>query len=94
MDFDRTQVEKALMQLATEKALQEMGKRVFKEVGIRLYEKHECYFSDCLEHPEYIKNVLQEMFGNASRVIIDSIRNNLEEFSDNRSISNFLVQLK
>lgn len=93
MPFDNLQIDKGLMHLAIEETLKRMGNGVFDKVGNKLYKKHKCYFSDCLEHPEYLKDVLQEIFGNASVSIIDSITNYLSEYSNKKSISNFLVQI-
>jgi len=81
------------MNLAIEETLQGIGKGVFQQVGNKLYKKHRCYFVDCLEHPEYLSDILQEMFGKASESIIESIRNKLVEFSGNKPISQFLVHL-
>lgn len=93
MDFDQVQVDKGLTHIAIERALQNIGDRTFKQVGNRLYAKHGCYFADCLEHPEYLKDVLEETFGKASIAIIDSIQKDLEQFTEKKTISRFLVQL-
>ena len=58
-------------------------------VGNRLYAKYHCYFSDCLEHPEYLKDILQEIFGNGSTAVIKIIKEELVKFED-QYIRNFL----
>ena len=93
MNIDQIIVEKGLSHLAIEKALLNIGERALKQVGNQLYAKHRCYFSDCLEHPEYLKDVLDEIFGKASIAIIDSIQIDLKEFTEKKTISKFLVQL-
>lgn len=59
-------------------------------VGNRLYAKYHCYFSDCLEHPEYLKDGLQELFGNGSTAVIKTIREHLAEFENQHDVRNFL----
>ena len=93
MDIDKIQVERALIHFAIEKALLGIGDRTFKQVGDSLFKKHGCYFADCLEHPEYLKDVLGEIFGRASIAIINSIQIDLKEFTETKTISTFLVQL-
>ena len=93
MDFDQRQVDRGLIHCAIEKASRNIGDRTVKEVGNSLFKKHRCYFADCLEHPEYLKDVLGEIFGKASIVIIDSIQTDLKEFTEKKDISTFLVQI-
>jgi two-component system chemotaxis response regulator CheY len=80
----------ALISVIVEQTLLEIGNSVAQKVGDRLYAKHGCYFSDCLAHPEYLKDVLQEIFGNASSAVIKKIKENLIEFEEQAPISQFL----
>ncbi|MEM4250114.1 MAG: hypothetical protein QW395_07525, partial [Candidatus Nitrosotenuis sp.] len=73
--------------------LLELSQSASNEVGDRLYAKYNCYFSDCLEHPEYLKDILYEIFGEGSSSIIKMIRDKLEKFEDQQPISNFLFVL-
>jgi CheY-like chemotaxis protein len=61
-----------------------------QEVGDRLFERYGCYFSDCLEHPEYLKSILNEIFGNGATAITDTIRESLAEFEGQKPIAIFL----
>lgn len=83
----------ALVGFTIEQALLEIGKSAVDEVGDRLYEKHGCYFSDCLEHPEYLSVILREIFGGSHVVIVKSIRDRLAEFEDQQPFSNFLLTI-
>lgn len=82
-------VRKALVSLAIERALIDMGTSVFEQVTKKLAEECNCYISDCYDHPVYLKKVLKN-FGNSYLVIVESIKENLKESSDEKSISEFL----
>lgn len=88
---DRTK--NALVSFTIEQALLEIGQSAVDEVGSRLYEKHGCYFSDCLEHPEYLSEILREIFGSSHVTIVQSIRERLAEFEDQQPFSHFLLTL-
>jgi len=82
---------KALVSFTVTQSLLQMSQSAANEVGSRLYAKYHCYFSDCLEHPEYLKDILQEIFGNGSTAIIKTIKEKLAVYEDQQPISNFLV---
>lgn len=84
---------KALVAFTITQSLLKVSQSATDEVGSRLYAKYGCYFSDCLEHPEYLDNVLTEIFGNSAKDIVDKIRQNLVELEDQQPISNFLKSL-
>ena len=81
---------KALVIFVITEALLKISPSTINEVGNRLYAKYNCYFSDCLEHPEYLKDILQEIFGNGSTAILKTIREHLAEFEGQQYISDFL----
>lgn len=83
-------VKKALISFTIENVLLNVGKTTLDEVGSRLYEKYDCYFHDCLEHPEYLKDVLQEIFGSGYSSITGKIQQRLDEFEEQEPIANFL----
>jgi len=86
-------ITKALVSLAIEKALIDVGVPTYDQVIHQLHKKFHCYLPDCYEHPEYLKEVLSELYGDSSRVIIDSIMKDLEEFSYKKQIEKFLQVL-
>ena len=90
MDVDSNQAKKALVALSIETVLLNMGKKIFDEVNSRLYENYRCYLPDCFENPEYLKRVLQDLYGKASANIIQSIKKELEEFAVQKGIDNFI----
>lgn len=81
---------KALVLLVIEKSLLLIGKPVYDEVVGALKKEYDCYLSDCYEHPEYLKKILQNLFGKSSATMMDSIKNQLEEFAEQNGIKTFI----
>ena len=91
--FDATddEISSALVTLAIEKTLLNMGKPILDEVAHRLFKNYRCYIPDCHKHPEYLKSILKEFYGNSYNIIVESIKKNLAECSTKKSIEHFLV---
>ena len=91
--FDATngEISKAMVTLAIEKALLNMGKPILDEVAHRLLKNYKCYIPDCHEHPEYLKSILKELYGNSYNTIVESIKKTLDEFVTKKSIERFLM---
>ena len=74
-----------------EQSLLDVGKFALDEVGNKLYEKHQCYFADCLENPQYLREILEEIFGDGYKSITNKIKNRLEELENQKPIDDFLT---
>ena len=79
-----------LVSLAIEQTLIDFNPVVLDQVATRLYEKYHCKIEDCYRHPDYLCDVLKELFGNGYNSILTSIRAKLDEFSYQETISKFL----
>lgn len=79
--------------MAVEDALNETGKPTLEMVTTKLLKEYKSSIPDCLEHPEYMKNVLHQIFGYADVAVIAKIKKNLGEFSQERPVSEFLKVL-
>ena len=90
MMFNDTDVKKALVTLAIEKALLDFGKPALQKVLGILNKEYHCYLPDCYDHPEYLEKILKGLYGNSSRVITESITKQLEEFNYQQPIEKFL----
>ena len=75
------QAKKVLVGLAIEKTLLEINRAYLHKFEDMIYERHKCSISDCYEHPEYLSEVLREIFGNSYKEVIRSIERYLDEFS-------------
>ncbi len=68
----------------------EIGRETYDKVIHDLYKKHHCYLSDCYEHPEYLSEILRELYGNTHDVVVEKIKKQLGEFSYQKPIERFL----
>ena len=73
-----------------ESTLLKIDKETYDKVLQQLYKKYHCYITDCYEHPEYLNEILEGLYGNAYDVIVQSINKQLEEFSYKESIKKFI----
>jgi len=94
MDTTDVQVKKALVTFAIEKALLDMGGPVFAKVTKTLKDDYGCYLPDCYDHPEYLKRILSDLYGNAHAAIIDLIKTNLQDFAHQTPIQKFTCALE
>ena len=83
----------ALVSVAIERSLNDINDKVCEKIGTLLYKKYESYFYNCLDHPEYLVDILKNEFGDGYLSIIKTINNKLEEFSYQKPISEFLLGL-
>lgn len=91
---DMQLVRKALVTLTVEQALLEIGGRgLLNEVLRILYEKCQCYLPDCFDHPENFRKVWGEIDEGTCNMMIDLVKENLQEYAYQKSIEQFLVGL-
>ena len=83
-------VRKALVMLAIEKTMLNFNTQTYDLVIRRLEEKYHCGISECYERPDYLQQILRELFGNVSDTIMKNIGKYLEEFSDQKQIKKFI----
>jgi hypothetical protein len=84
------QVHKALVTLAVEQTLTQMGTPVLEKVCSKLFQEHHCYLPDCYEDPTCLNKVLKEIFGPSYVVVVESIGNHLKENLMQNSVKRFL----
>ena len=84
---------KALVVLAIEKALFEVGKPTYNEVVAKIHKDYYCYLPDCYENPEYLSRALKELYGQSHLAIIESIKKHLGEMSTQEGIANFIMKI-
>jgi len=79
--FD-SNVRKGLFLIACEKTLMKISRNDYERVVARLKTKYNCYIPDCYLHPEYLKDILEGLYGESSGQIINEIEEKLEKFSN------------
>jgi hypothetical protein len=87
---DQNKINKAMVSIVIEKVLLNFGKAAYDKVIEILNKEYHCGLTDCYEHPEYLHKVLKKFFGNASNVVIESIKENLEEYKQQKQVAKFL----
>ena len=90
MTYDNDLIKKALVRVVSITRLLEIGKETYDKVVHDLYQKYHCYLPDCHDHPEYLNEILKDLYGNAHNVVVEKINKQLEEFSYHKSISHFV----
>ncbi len=84
---------KALFATAVEDALNDMGPPTLEIINNKLFQEYRCTIPDCLEHPEYLKNALKQVFGYADMVVIAKIKRNLGDFTLEEPVGEFVKVL-
>ncbi|MGB9002581.1 MAG: hypothetical protein WCC52_02095 [Nitrosotalea sp.] len=80
--------------MAIERTLLQIGKPVFDKVESQFREKYQCSIIDCYDHPQYLNEVLREVFGNSYSDITRSIEEFLNEFRYEYPIEMFIEKIK
>lgn len=87
----KDQAKQALVSYAIEQALLDVGgDAMVNSVSDEMFSKYQCTIIDCYANPQYLNNVLHDIFGNSYTQIIDSIKKYLDEFTYQESITEFL----
>ena len=87
-------VRKGLVSVVIENALFDIGTGTYYKVTDELKKRYQCYLPDCYEHPEYLNEILKDLYGNSCTQIIKSITEELEEFSNQKPIAKFIDALR
>jgi hypothetical protein len=91
---DVNKVKKALVSLALEESLQEIGgNKLLHEVFRILYEKFHSYLPDCYDNPEYLRSIFAELDNGTCEVFLESLNKKLEEYAYQKPIGEFLVKI-
>ncbi|WP_101478168.1 hypothetical protein [Candidatus Nitrosotalea bavarica] len=82
---------KALVSVAIESTLLKKGGiPLLDEVNYGLYKKFNSSIAECHEHPEYLKGILQEIFGVDHQEITNSIVKELTAFNYDDKVMQFI----
>ncbi|NHH98472.1 hypothetical protein DYY66_2734 [Candidatus Nitrosotalea sp. FS] len=94
LQINQYDVSKALVSLAMEQSLVQVGGSIVLDVvSDKIFEKYQCHIPDCYEHPERLNSVLVNMPISMHHTIVRLIRNQLDEFSYKKEIQYFLEKL-
>ena len=93
VELTSSEARKALVALAIEKTLLDIGKTAYDKVGNMLYSRYQVYFPDCYEHPEFLNTILKELYGKSFTMIVESIRKELGELASQEPFKEFLIKI-
>ena len=84
------QMKKTMVTLALKNTLLELGIQEYDKVEDLLRKQHNCTLEECYENPEYLRNILKDLFGDSYPDILNSLSENMKNISKEDSIKNFL----
>lgn len=87
-------MEKVLVGLAIEHTLLQIGKPTFDKVEEQFQKKYQQALIDCYDYPQYLNEILREVFGKSHSDVIKSIEEFLEEFKHDHPIEIFIEKIK
>ena len=87
-------LEKDIVLYVLNMTLLKSGTKVHDMVNRSLYEKYHSNISECFENPEFLCDVLRFVFDDTYDTILESIVKNLERFSQESGIKEFLDNIR
>ena len=85
---------KALVAISVEVVLMRTNGPQYFSVTAKLEGDYGCKITDCFEHPEYLKNVLRNVYGDSYGKILEDLESELGEIASEKEIQDFLNVLK
>ncbi|MFB5622049.1 MAG: response regulator, partial [Candidatus Nitrosomaritimum yanchengensis] len=77
------QMKKTMVTLALKNTLLELGIQEYDKVVSLLQKEHSCTLEDCFENPEYLRNILKDLFGDSYPDILNSLSENMRSITSN-----------
>ena len=76
-DENNKDFRRVMRSMAVYLTLLDLGLKDFEKIRKKIYENYGRTISDCYKHPEYLKTVLEELYGDKSKDIVNSIEASL-----------------
>ena len=87
------QMKKTMVTLALKNTLLELGIQEYDKIVSLLQKDYTCTLEDCYENPEYLRNILKDLFGDSYPDILNSLSENMKDISSQQSVKDFLQVL-
>ena len=87
------QMKRTMVTLAIKNTLLELGLEEYDKIVLMLQKDHNCPIEDCYDNPEFLKQVLQDLFGTSYNDVLNSLKENLKNISSHKTTENFLAVL-
>lgn len=85
---------RAAVVLSVEVVLMRKGGPQYHLVLARLARDYSCNIFECFEHPDYLKSVLKDIYGNDYHALIESLELELGELVSEKEVAAFLGALR
>jgi CheY-like chemotaxis protein len=86
-------MKKTIVVLAMKNTFLELGLEEYDKIVLMLQKDHNCTLEDCFDNPEALKQVLQDLLGDAYTDVMGSLKENIKNISSHKSTENFLDAL-
>ncbi|HUU48061.1 MAG TPA: response regulator [Nitrosopumilaceae archaeon] len=86
-------MKKTIVVLAMKNTFLELGLEEYDKIVLMLQKDHNCTLEDCYDNPESLKQVLQDLLGDAYPDVMGSLKDNIKNISSHKSTENFLDAL-
>ena len=86
-------MKKTMVTLALKNTLLELGIHEYDKIESLLQKDYSCTLEDCYENPEYLRNILKDLFGDSYPDILNSLYENMKEILADESVKEFLQVL-
>ena len=86
-------MKKTMVTLALKNTLLELGVQEYDKVMSLLQKDYNSTLEDCYENPEYLKQILKDLFGDSYEDILSSLNENMKDISTQKDIKDFLQVL-
>ena len=87
------QMKKTIVTLAMKNTFLELGLEEYDKIVLMLQKDHNCSLEDCYDHPEALKQVLEDLLGDSYNDVMSSLKENIKNISSHKSTENFLDAL-
>ncbi len=87
------QMKKTMVTLALKNTLLELGIQEYDKVIALLQKDHSCTLEDCFENPEYLRNILKDLFGESYPDILNSLSENMKSIISQQEVKDFFQVL-
>ena len=86
-------MKKTMVTLALKNTLLELGVQEYDKVVSLLQKDYNSTLEDCYENPEYLKQILKDLFGDSYEDILSALNENMKDISTQKEIKDFLQVL-
>ena len=87
------QMKKTMVTLALKNTLLELGIQEYDKIVSLLQKDYSCTLEDCYENPEYLRNILKDLFGDSYPDILNSLSENMKDILSQQSVKDFFQVL-